>query len=114
MIALAGYAAIFVALGAAIGIVIVGIRTARSGGKQALKLPVLIFLGASIASFVLLEFAILSHDFSIAYVANNTSTTTPLIFLFAAGWAALEGSIVLWGLLLAVFTYLVWRGLDGT
>lgn len=114
MIALAGYAAIFVALGAAVRIVIVGIRTARSGDKQALRLPVLIFLGASIASFIVLELAILSHDFSIAYVANNTSTTTPLIFLFAAGWAALEGSIVLWGLLLAVFTYLVWRGLDGT
>ncbi len=111
MIALAGYAAIFVALGAAVGIVFVGIRTARSGDKQALRVPVLIFLGASIASFVILESAILSHDFSIAYVANNTSTTTPPIFLFAAGWAALEGSIVLWGLLLAVFTYLVWRGL---
>jgi len=114
VIALAGYVAIFVALGAAVGIVFVGIRTTRRGDKQALKLPVLIFLGASIASFVLLELAILSHDFSIAYVANNTSTTTPLIFLFAAGWAALEGSIVLWGLLLAVFTYLVWRGLDAS
>jgi cytochrome c-type biogenesis protein CcmF len=65
-------------------------------------------------SFVLLELAILTHDFSISYVANNTSTATPFIFLFAAGWAALEGSIVLWGLLLAVFTYLVWRQLDRT
>jgi cytochrome c-type biogenesis protein CcmF len=112
VIALAGYAAIFVALGAAVRIVYQGIRTARSGEKQALRLPVLIFLGASAASFVLLEIAILAHDFSIAYVANNTSTTTPFIFLFAAAWAALEGSIVLWGLLLAVFTYLVWRQLD--
>ena len=112
MIALAGYLAIFIALGAAISIVVQGIRCSQSGDKRALRVPVLVFLTASVASFALLELAILTHDFSIAYVANNTSTTTPFIFLFAAGWAALEGSIVLWGLLLAVFTYLVWRQLD--
>jgi cytochrome c-type biogenesis protein CcmF len=112
VIALAGYAAIFVALGAAISIVVLGIRHSKDGDRSALRLAVLVFLGASIASFVLLEIAILTHDFSIAYVANNTSTTTPFLFLFAAGWAALEGSIVLWGMLLAVFTFLVWRQLD--
>ncbi len=112
MIALAGYVAIFVALGAAIGTVVVGIRHRTDGSKAALRIPVLVFLFSSIASFLLLEIAIVTHDFSIAYVANNTSTTTPFLFLFAAGWAALEGSIVLWGLLLAVFTYLVWRQLD--
>ncbi len=112
MIAVAGYAAIFVALGAAVAIVYQGVRNAPSGNKQALKLPVAIFLGASVLSFAVLEFAILTYDFSIAYIANNTSTTTPFIFLVASGWAALEGSIVLWGLLLAVFTYLVWRTLD--
>ncbi|MEN8040622.1 MAG: cytochrome c-type biogenesis CcmF C-terminal domain-containing protein [Actinomycetota bacterium] len=109
MIALAGYAAIFIALGAAVAIVIQGLRFSGSGDKKALRLPVVVFLAASVASFVLLEVAILTHEFSISYVANNTSTTTPIVFLFAAGWAALEGSIVLWGLLLAVFTYIVWR-----
>ena len=94
------------------GTVVVGIRHRTDGSKAALRIPVLVFFFASIASFLLLEIAIVTHDFSIAYVANNTSTTTPFLFLFAAGWAALEGSIVLWGLLLAVFTYLVWRQLD--
>lgn len=112
MIALAGYAAIFVALGAAVSIVVQGIRNSESGNKEALRRPVLIFAVATAAAFVILEIAVLTHDFSIAYVANNTSTTTPFIFLFAAAWAALEGSIVLWGLLLAVFTYLAWRSLS--
>jgi cytochrome c-type biogenesis protein CcmF len=112
VIALAGYLAIFIALGAAIVIVVQGTRHSPDGDKSALRTPVLVFLGASVASFVLLEIAIITHDFSISYVANNTSTSTPFVFLFAAGWAALEGSIVLWGLLLAVFTYLVWRQLD--
>ncbi|MGI9585879.1 MAG: heme lyase CcmF/NrfE family subunit [Acidimicrobiia bacterium] len=112
MIAIAGFGAILVSLGAAIAIVVQGARAHESGSKAALRVPVLVFGSASLTVFVLLELAILSHDFSIAYVANNTATTTPLIFLFASGWAALEGSIVLWGLMLAVFTVLVWRKLD--
>lgn len=112
MIALAGYVAIFVALAAAVSIAAIGIRGARDGRKQSLKNPVMIFVSASAVSFILLEAAILTNDFSIAYVANHSSTTTPFLFLFAGAWAALEGSIVLWGLLLAVFMFLVWRQLD--
>ena len=61
-------------------------------------------------AFLSLELAILTHDFTIAYVAKNTAIATPFVFLLAAGWAALEGSVVLWGLMLSVFTWLVWRG----
>jgi cytochrome c-type biogenesis protein CcmF len=109
MIALAGYLAIFIALGAAIAIVIQGIRYSRTGDASKLRLPTAVLLGAAITSFVLLEIGILNSDFSIAYIANNTSLTTPLLFLFAGAWAALEGSIVLWGLVLAGFIWLVWR-----
>ncbi|MDK1018197.1 MAG: cytochrome c-type biogenesis CcmF C-terminal domain-containing protein [Actinomycetota bacterium] len=112
--AFAGYLAVVVALVAAAVLVIQSLRSTRSGSKEALRLPVLVFVGASVAAFVFLEIAILTHDFSIAYVANNTATTTPFLFLFAGAWAALEGSILLWGLLLAIFTYLVWRSLDTT
>jgi cytochrome c-type biogenesis protein CcmF len=109
MIALAGYLAIFIALGAAVGIVIQGIRYSRTGDASKLRLPTAVLLGAAITSFVLLEIGILNSEFSIAYIANNTSLTTPLLFLFAGAWAALEGSIVLWGLVLAGFIWLVWR-----
>ncbi|MCL1598629.1 MAG: cytochrome c biogenesis protein CcsA [Actinomycetia bacterium] len=109
MIAFAGYLAIFVALGASVAVTIQGARYSKSGDRSKLRMPVLVLLGASTVAFLLLEIGILSYDFSIAYIANNTSTTTPYLFLFAAAWAALEGSIVLWGLVLAVFIYLVWR-----
>ena len=109
MIALAGYLAIFIALGAAVAIVIQGIRYSRTGDTSKLRLPTSVLLGAAITSFVLLEIGILNSEFSIAYIANNTSLTTPLLFLFAGAWAALEGSIVLWGLVLAGFIWLVWR-----
>ena len=44
---------------------------------------------------VALEVGILTDDFSIEYIANNSATTTPVIFKVASAWAALEGSIVL-------------------
>jgi cytochrome c-type biogenesis protein CcmF len=56
---------------------------------------------------VAMELALLTDDFSLAYVANNHATTTPFPFDVATAWAALEGSIILWGLVLAVFTWVV-------
>ena len=111
MIAVVGYLGILVALGAALKMAIDGIRLARrpefdaTGPKRA---ALVLLLGAAVA-FVALEGAILTHDFSIEYVADNTARTTPFIFLLASGWAALEGSIVLWGIVLAGFAYLVAR-----
>jgi cytochrome c-type biogenesis protein CcmF len=111
MIALAGYLAIFIALGAAIAVTVQGIRYSRTGDTSKLRLPVAVLIGAAVTTFVLLEIGILSADFSIAYIANNTSSSTPYLFLFAGAWAALEGSIVLWGLVLAGYIWLVWRQL---
>jgi cytochrome c-type biogenesis protein CcmF len=56
-----------------------------------------------------MEIALLTDDFSLAYVANHHSTSTPFPFDVATAWAALEGSIILWGLVLAVFTWVVAR-----
>ena len=111
MIAVLGYAAIIVALTGAVALVITGIRASRSDSQSpaSVRLPVFALVGGGIAAFVILEIAILTHDFSIAYVAQNSATETPLVFLFASGWAALEGSVVLWGVLLSIFTWLVWR-----
>jgi cytochrome c-type biogenesis protein CcmF len=111
VIALLGNLAILTAFGAAIWLVAAGAMASRDGVRSRLRTPVMVLVVAALAVFVLLEIAILTHDFSIAYVADNTATTTPFIFLLASGWAALEGSIVLWGVVLAVFTFLVWRRL---
>jgi len=113
MIAAAGYLSIVVALVSSGALVVEAIRHSRSSQPDParLKLPVLGLAIGGVAAFALLEIAILTHDFSIAYVAKNTALGTPFIFLLAAGWAALQGSVVLWGLMLAVFTWIVWRGL---
>ncbi|HEX7097320.1 MAG TPA: cytochrome c-type biogenesis CcmF C-terminal domain-containing protein, partial [Acidimicrobiales bacterium] len=41
-----------------------------------------------------------TRDFTVAFVANNGSTRTPALFNFATLWSALEGSILLWVLIL--------------
>ena len=111
MIAVLGYAAILVALAGSVGLVITGIMASRSVEQDpaAVRMPLFALFGGGIAAFVILEIAILTHDFSIAYVAQNSALQTPFVFLFASGWAALEGSVVLWGVLLSVFSLLVWR-----
>ena len=111
MIAAAGYLAILVALVSAVALAIQGVRVSRSGtvDPARLKIPVIGLAVGGFSAFAFLEIAILTHDFSIAYVAKNTAMGTPFIFLLAAGWAALEGSVVLWGLMLSLFTWLVWR-----
>ncbi|HTX63098.1 MAG TPA: cytochrome c-type biogenesis CcmF C-terminal domain-containing protein, partial [Acidimicrobiales bacterium] len=44
------------------------------------------------------------------YVADNNAKATPLVYSITGLWSALTGSILLWGLVLAVFSALVvWR-----
>src|SRR5436190_6415512 len=60
----------------------------------------MVAIGALLA-FVAMERALLTHDFSIAFVANNSSRHTPFPFNVATLWSALEGSIILWTTVLA-------------
>ena len=70
--------------------------------------PVML-IGAVLAT-VAMEHALVTHDFSIVFVAENNSKVTPLLYSITGLWSALAGSILLWGLVLTVFTAIfVWR-----
>jgi cytochrome c-type biogenesis protein CcmF len=58
---------------------------------------------ATTLSVVAMEWALLTHDFSLAYVAKNNALETPLLYTFAGMWASLEGSILLWGFVLVAY-----------
>ena len=62
----------------------------------------LVLVGAALA-FSAMERALVNRDFTVAYVADNGSSATAPLFNVATAWAALEGSILLWGLILAGF-----------
>ena len=111
MTATIGYLAVLAAAGGALWLAIAGLRGVfrpelATAGR--LTRPVALLVGGSVVSMAALQFGLLTNDFSIEYVANNSATTTPLLFKIASAWAALEGSIVLWGLVLAGFTLTVW------
>ncbi|MGH9268743.1 MAG: cytochrome c biogenesis protein CcsA, partial [Acidimicrobiales bacterium] len=69
---------------------------------------VLILLGAVVA-FAAMERALITRDFTVEYVARNGSSRTPALYNVASLWGALEGSILLWALVLAGYTALVAR-----
>ena len=79
--------------------------------RSRLRVPVALLVGGAVAAMGILQLALLTNDFSVSYVANHHASTTPITWTIASAWGALEGSIVLWGLMLAVFTWLVWRRL---
>jgi cytochrome c-type biogenesis protein CcmF len=55
-------------------------------------------------SFVCLAMAFLNDDFSLKYVSQHSNTALPDHFKISAVWAAHEGSLLLWALILAAWT----------
>jgi cytochrome c-type biogenesis protein CcmF len=60
----------------------------------------LVLAGAVLATGAM-QLALVTHDFSLRYVAANGSRSTPLLYTVTAMWSALEGSILLWALVLS-------------
>lgn len=70
-----------------------------TGFKRSLAWVILMVAGCVIAVGAM-ELALLQNNFSLAYVAGNSTIETPTIYKIATLWGALEGSLLLWALLL--------------
>lgn len=53
---------------------------------------------------LVMVYALVTHDFSVSYVAQVGSRSTPLFYTIISLWGALEGSILFWGFVLAGYT----------
>ncbi len=60
-------------------------------------------------AYLALTYAFLTHDFSVAYVARNSNTALPVLYLISGVWGAHEGSLLLWALILTIWTALIAR-----
>jgi len=69
--------------------------------------------GGALLAMAALETGLLTDNFTMSYVAQNHSRATSWLFSVTGAWSALEGSIVLWALVLAGFTVLVMRQVPG-
>jgi cytochrome c-type biogenesis protein CcmF len=99
-----GYAALSVgAASCLLGIVtlVAGLKTGSERLIAVGRRYVIAVAGAAIVAVVTMEWALNSHDYSIRYVANNVANATPRLFTVTALWGALEGSILLWSLILS-------------
>ncbi|MEX6429846.1 MAG: heme lyase CcmF/NrfE family subunit [Ferrimicrobium sp.] len=64
------------------------------------------FFGTIVSTFAM-EQALVSHDFSLAYVVANNSKETPLLFSITGMWSALQGSLLLWAIVQGLYIALL-------
>ena len=107
---LVGHSALLVTLPfLLLGIVLMPIAIAR--GRSAW---IAVAYGSVYANFLLVTaaalamiVALVTHDFSVSYVAQVGSRATPLFYTIISLWGALEGSILFWAWVLALYSTLV-------
>ncbi len=108
-----GHTGVLLGFGAAVvGIVVLGVGLARGRVPTMRRGQVyapLVLVGGVIA-VAAMQHALLTHDFSLSYVAANNSRSTPWLYSITGLWSALAGSILLWGVVLGGYaTAMVWR-----
>jgi cytochrome c-type biogenesis protein CcmF len=82
----------------------IGARLGRWEWVASAYRAVLWLFGLVTVAALLLVTALITYDFSIAYVARNTLRGTPLYYRVTALWGSLEGSLLLWQWLLSLFS----------
>ncbi|MFO7338307.1 MAG: heme lyase CcmF/NrfE family subunit [Lysobacteraceae bacterium] len=68
--------------------------------RPAAHLQLLLLAGA----FAILTHAFVVQDFSVRYVAANSNSLLPMVYRYSAVWGSHEGSLLLWALVLALWT----------
>jgi len=105
-----GHFSLWIALGVALilGVMpMVGAAQGR-GDWMALARPSARLLFALVAfAFACLAVSFATNDFSVLYVAQNSNSQLPTFYRFAAVWGAHEGSLLLWLLILSLWTIAV-------
>jgi cytochrome c-type biogenesis protein CcmF len=103
-----GYAFVLGGLLAAIFGAVVGIAGGlrrwpgtRAWVERATTAFFLCMLGANLT----MVWALVAHDFSVHYVAQVGSRSTPLVYTVVSLWSALEGSILFWGVILGTYLF---------
>jgi cytochrome c-type biogenesis protein CcmF len=107
MISQLGSLLLMVSLGVAvygIAAAVLGARLGRWEFVASAYRVVLWLFGLVTVAALLLVAALITYDFSIAYVARNTLRGTPLYYRVTALWGSLEGSLLLWQWLLSFFS----------
>ena len=71
-----------------------------TSGRRGLYITTLMIILASVGLWT----ALLTHDFSLSYVAGHTSANMPKIYVFTAFWGGQAGSMLFWALILSCYS----------
>ena len=101
--------------GSVLGVVVLAVGLVRD--RPALRVAsvklIVLVVAAAVAATAVMERALLTNDFSLEFVAEHSARATPLLYKIATMWSALEGSILLWGLVLAGYLgVMAWKFRD--
>jgi cytochrome c-type biogenesis protein CcmF len=105
-----GHFALVVALALALAQALLGLvgahtgRAALIGATRPAAAGQFVFVAGAFAA---LAYSFLANDFSVANVADHSNSSLPAHYRFAATWGSHEGSMLLWSLMLASWTFAV-------
>lgn len=105
-----GTAGVVLGVAASIGGVVtlaVALAQRRYHLQQIARSYVLLALAGAVLAVAAMERALVTRDFTVQYVADHGSSRTPALYNVATLWAALEGSMLLWVLVLTAYMALV-------
>ena len=89
---------------------LVGARTGRAAFVESARRSSFAVLATVVLVNAAMLSALLADDFTVRYVAQNSSRGTPTFFKVLSLWAADDGSLLLWNLILAGYLAAVaWR-----
>ncbi|OBB35713.1 cytochrome c-type biogenesis CcmF C-terminal domain-containing protein [Mycobacterium sp. 852002-51961_SCH5331710] len=102
MISALGTLTLAVGLAATLAWTLLWVVVALTGTRLRIaRIATVTTLLAALAACAVLEWALISHDFSVRYVAENGGRDVPVYFTVTSLWSALDGSLLLWLVLLA-------------
>ena len=110
MLSTLGYASVIAAL---LGAIIMTVAGLVGGFKEkpllidAARRAAYFAFAAMTAAMIVMEVALLTHDFSVDYVARVGSRETPAYYTAISLWSSLDGSILFWGWILSSYSALV-------
>src|SRR5215212_512929 len=101
----------FLCLAAALAISLYGIGASLYGAHAGRweyvdsgRRAVYALAGMTVVAMLILQLAFVRSDFAFELVATHSSTTTPLFYRLTAVWSSQEGSLLLWVLLLSLWS----------
>src|SRR5437870_2917913 len=106
MVPLAGRVLVLLALLAASAGAVLGFATGRrpsAAGWAWTRRFAYAFAAFMVLANLVMEYALLTHDFSVSYVAHVGSRSVPTWVTIVSLWSSLEGSILFWGAVLGIY-----------